>query len=480
MVSTERKTPQKVSTLTLVGIVVGSMVGGGVFTLPRSFGSATGVLGAIIAWIIAGTGMLMLAFVFQSLAVRRPDLDSGVYIYAKTGFGNFAGFNAAFGYWASNVAGNVFFLVFTMTTLGTFFPGLGEGNTILAVGLASACVWFFHYLIARGVRQAAAVNWIVTVAKLVPIIVFIIVVGFAFDPQTFAANFWGGETRSVKSLFDQVKDTMPVTTFVFLGVEGASVYSRFARRREDVGRATLLGFLSVLAIFASVTMVSYGVLPREDLANTHPPSMAAVLESVVGSWGATFISIGVIISVQGAYLAWTLINAEVLYVPATTAVMPKFLARNNKNHTPIAALITTNLAVQALLLTVLFVRDALDFMLALDTALSLVPYLFAAGYALKLTITRETYAAADESERRRQQIIAAAAVLYSIFLLYAAGLKYLLVASIVYAPGTLLYIWARREQGMRVFHPAEAVMCVGLVVAATVGIVLISTGYLTL
>jgi arginine:ornithine antiporter/lysine permease len=96
------------------------MVGGGVFTLPRSFGSATGVLGAIIAWIIAGTGMLVLAFIFQSLAVRRPDLDSGVYIYAKTGFGSYAGFNAAFGYWASNVAGNVFFLVFTMTTLGTF------------------------------------------------------------------------------------------------------------------------------------------------------------------------------------------------------------------------------------------------------------------------------------------------------------------------------------------------------------------------
>ncbi len=164
--------------------------------------------------------------------------------------------------------------------------------------------------------------------------VFIFVVGFAFDPQTFSANFWGGETRSVKSIFDQVTDTMLVTTFVFLGVEGASVYSRFARRREDVGRATVLGFLSVLAIFASVTMVSYGVLPRQDLANTRPPSMAAVLESVVGSWGATFISIGVIISVQGAYLAWTLINAEVLYMPARTAVMPKFLARNNKNHTP--------------------------------------------------------------------------------------------------------------------------------------------------
>jgi arginine:ornithine antiporter / lysine permease len=142
-------------------------------------------------------------------------------------------------------------------------------------------------------------------------------------------------------------------------------------------------------------------------------------------------------------------------------------------------LITTNVAVQALLLSMLVVRDALDFMLALDTALSLVPYLFAAGYALKLTITGETYGAADESERRRQQVIAVA-VVYSIFLLYAAGLKYLLVACIVYAPGTLLYIWARREQGMRVFRPAEAVICVALIVAAIVGIVLISTGYLAL
>jgi arginine:ornithine antiporter/lysine permease len=130
-------------------------------------------------------------------------------------------------------------------------------------------------------------------------------------------------------------------------------------------------------------------------------------------------------------------------------------------------LITTNVAVQALLLSVLVVRDALDFILALDTALSLVPYLFVAGYALKLTITREIYGAADESERRRQQVIAAVAVVYSIFLLYAAGLKYLLVACIVYAPGTLLYIWARRKQGMRVFQPAEAVICVALIVAGS-------------
>lgn len=467
---------QKVSVLTLTGMVVGSMVGGGVFTLPRQFGQATGVLGALIAWAIAGFGMLMLAFVFQSLAVRKPNLDTGMYIYAQEGFGNYSGFNSAFGYWASNVAGNVFFMVFTMTTLGEFFPGLGQGNTVLAVACASGLVWVFHYLIARGVRQATVINRIVTVAKLVPILVFIVIVGFAFDAGTFADNFWGGDAHTVSSLFEQVKDTMLITTFVFLGVEGASVYSRLARRREDVGRATVLGFVSVLALFASVTMVSYGVLPQSDLADAKPPSTGAVLESVVGSWGEDFISLAVIISVQGAYLAWTLINAEVLYMPARTSVMPRFLTRENPNATPIAALISTTLAVQVLLLLVLFVDDALDFMLKLDTALSLIPYLFAAGYAVKLTITRETYGPDDEAERRRQRAIGWLAVAYALFLLYSAGLEYLLLACIVYAPGTLLYVRARREQGNRVFTSVEAVACALLVVAASVGLVFIATG----
>jgi arginine:ornithine antiporter/lysine permease len=92
-------------------MVVGSMVGAGVFSLPRRFATETGVYGALIAWAIAGTGMLMLAFVFQTLAVRKPALDSGVYAYAKAGFGEYLGFFSAFGYWASACVGNVTYWV---------------------------------------------------------------------------------------------------------------------------------------------------------------------------------------------------------------------------------------------------------------------------------------------------------------------------------------------------------------------------------
>jgi arginine:ornithine antiporter / lysine permease len=124
-----------------------------------------------------------------------------------------------------------------------------------------------------------------------------------FKAGVFADNFWGGPDHSFSAIFQQAKGTMLITVFVFLGIEGASVYSRYARRREDIGKATVLGFLSVLSVFMLVTIVSYGAMPQHDLAAAAPPSMATVLESLVGPWGAVFIKVGVIISVLGAYLA---------------------------------------------------------------------------------------------------------------------------------------------------------------------------------
>src|SRR5689334_3207212 len=278
-------TAGKMSVPTLTGLVVGSMVGAGVFSLPARFGVATGILGSLIAWAVAGTGMLMLAFVFQNLAIRKPELDSGVFIYAKAGFGDYAGFNSAIGCWASTVAGNTFYWVFMCATVGTFFDSFGDGDTFLAVAISTVGVWVFHYLIARGVRDAAVVNRIVTVFKIIPILVFIVVLFVNFDAGVFSDNWTASGYDDLGSINEQVRNTMLITTFVFIGIEGASVYSRYARRREDVGKATVLGFLSVLSIFALVTLSSYSVVTQPELADTRQPSMIAVFESVVGDWG---------------------------------------------------------------------------------------------------------------------------------------------------------------------------------------------------
>ncbi|MEU3607522.1 basic amino acid/polyamine antiporter [Streptomyces sp. NPDC035033] len=467
----------KLSLLTLTAMVVGSMVGAGVFSLPRRFAQETGVAGALIAWAVAGLGMLMLAFVFQTLAVRRPDLDAGVYAYAKAGFGEYLGFFSAFGYWASACVGNVTYWVLIMSTVGAVVPALGDGDTALAIVLSSAGLWGFFLLVRRGVKEAAAINRIVTVAKIVPIVVFVVLALFFFEPSVFAEN-WGGADYA-GSLFDQVRGTMLATVFVFLGVEGASVYSRHAKRREDVGRATVLGFLSVFAVFASVTIVSYGILPMSEIAELRQPSMAGVLEAAVGTWGQVFVSAGLIVSVLGAYLAWTLMAAEVLFVAAGDEDMPRFLGRATENDVPAPALLLTTALSQVVLVVTAFSDDAFNFALDLTSALSLIPFLLAAAFALKIALRPHENRVAGRGTRR-ELVVAALATLYTAFLLYAAGLKFVLVSFLLYAPATLLFVQARRERNRRLFSPKEAVICAVSVAGAVVGVIALAAGWIEL
>ena len=479
MTTVETKAPSEVKKFpltTLIAMVVGSMVGAGIFSLPRNFALATGVYGALIAWAVAGTGMLMLAFVFQTLAVRKPDLDAGVYAYAKAGFGEYLGFFSGWGYWASACIGNVTYWVLISSTLGLLWPGtFGHGDTLAAVLLGSAGLWIFFILITRGVQEAAVINKIVTVAKVVPILTFIVVVIFALKADVFSANLWGGGAHSASALFGQVRATMLTTVFVFLGIEGASVYSRYAKRRQDVGRATVIGLVGVTAMMVAVTVFSYGILSRAELQGLRQPSMAGVMEAVVGYWGTAFISVGVIVSVLGAYLAWTMMAAEVLYVAAKDRDMPSFLTRTSGKNVPVPALIMTSVLIQLALVVTLFSADAFTFTLKLCSSLSLVPYLLAAAYALKLGASGETYDVRPQ-DRARQLFVAGLATFYTVFLVFAAGLDFLLLSFIIYAPGTVLFVMSRREQNRRYFSPTELIILVVAVAGFIAGIAALATG----
>jgi len=466
---------QQLSRGALVALVVGSMVGAGIFTLPAAFARTTGVLGTLIAWCIAGAGMLMLAFVFQTLSRRRPDLDAGIYAYAKAGFGNYLGFVSAFGYWIACCLADVACLILIKATLGQFFPIFGDGSTAVAILSASILVWGVHVLVLRGVREAAALNTIATIAKMVPIAIFIVVVIAGFRADIFALNFWGGTEQSLSSVAQQVRNTMLVTVFVFVGIEGASVYSRYAKDRNDVGVATVLGFIGVLCLLVLVTVFSYGILLREDLAALATPSMAGVMEAIVGPWGRVFISIGLLISILGNYLSWSLLAAEVLHSAGKTNTMPALLAQENRNGVPSAALWLTNIVIQAFLLVTWFAESAFTIALKMTSAMTLVPYLLVAAYACKIAFTGETYGG-DAGGRRGDGLRGAIATVYAAGMLYAGGAKFILLAALLYAPGTSLYFFARREQRQRVFTPVEMTVFGVLAVAALVALAALGSG----
>jgi len=468
----------KLSLVALTAMVIGSMVGAGIFSLPRTFALATGPFGALVAWAIAGIGMFALAMVFRTLAERKPDLDAGIFAYAKAGFGDYAGFLSAFGYWLVACIADVSYWVLIKSTLGAFLPIFGDGNTVAAVLVSSVGLWLFHLMVLRGIKSAAAVNTIVTVAKIVPIVIFIVILIAAFRLDLFRANFWGGTDLSGVGLLEQVGATMLVTVFVFIGIEGANVYSRYAQRRSDVGKATILGFTAVTALMVLVTILPYAVLDRSDIGAMRQPSMAAVLEAIVGTWGAIFVSIGLIVSVLGAYLAWTLISVEVLFNAARSGDMPKFLSGENGNGVPVAALWVTNAVIQLFLVSTLWSQDAFALMVKLTSAMVLVPYLLVAAYGLLIASRGETYDVRPK-ERGRDLVIGAVATLYAAFIIYAGGMKFLLLSAILYAPGTALYFQVRREQKLPLFTPVEWLVFLAAAIGCLVGAYGLATGGIT-
>ena len=230
---------------------------------------------------------------------------------------------------------------------------------------------------------------------------------------------------------------------------------------------------------AAWAMLPYAVLQRPEIAGMRQPSMATVLEAVVGHWGAIFISVGLLVSVLGAYLAWSLICAEVLFAAAKARDMPKLFSTENQNKVPAAALWLTNIVVQFFVITTYWSQDAFSLMLNLTSVMALIPFFLVALYGFLVAKRGETYKTRPE-ERTRDLIIAGIAVIYTAFLIYAAGMKFLMLSAILYGPGTVLYFWTRREQGKKMFTPIEWVIFLVAVIGAVIGIHGLVTGYITI
>jgi arginine:ornithine antiporter/lysine permease len=471
-------TSGKLTLLPLIALVVGSMIGGGVFNLPSDMSKAASPGAIMIGWAISGFGMLMLAFVYQSLAVRKPKLNAGPYAYARAGFGDFVGFNSAWGYWLSAFLGNVAYAVAIFSALSYFIPAFEGGNNLLSIVCASVLLWGIHFLVLSGVKQAAFINVITTVAKLVPIMLFILLGVLAFNLDKMNFNFWGAagaDSPGLGPILDQVRSTMLVTLWVFIGIEGASVYSERAANRADVGRATVIGFLGALAIYVLVSLIATGIMTQAELAGQKVPSMAGVFEQIVGPWGAMLINIGLIVSVGGAFLAWTLLSAEIPYACGRDGTFPKWFAAENENGSPANALLATTVMIQLFLILSFFSKNAYQFFYFIASVAILPPYVLSGAYALKLALSGEGYGAGDR-RRNWDILVGALATIYGLWLVYAAGLNYLLMCSVLFAPGILVYMQARRERGQPVFVGFESALAIVIVLLAVVAAYLMWTG----
>ena len=450
---------KKLGLSALTALVLSSMLGAGVFSLPQNMAAVASPSALLIGWAITGVGILFLAFAMLLLTRIRPDLDGGIFTYAREGFGELIGFCSAWGYWLCAVIANVSYLVIVFSALSFFTDSpelrlFGDGNTWQSIVGASVLLWVVHFLVLRGVQTAAGINLVATLAKLLPLGAFVALAALAFQLDTFRLDF-SGVALGVP-VWEQVKNTMLITLWVFIGVEGAVVVSARARHKRDVGRATLLAVLSALAVYLLVTLLSLGVVPRSELAEMRNPSMAGLMVRLMGSWGEIVIAAGLIVSVCGAYLSWTIMAAEVPYLAATHKAFPRLFARQNRNNAPSASLWLTNISVQASLVLIWLTGSDYGTLLTIASEMILVPYLLVGAFLLKIA-TRPLY-----------QAVGIGACIYGLWLLYASGPVHLLLSVVLYAPGLLVFLYARRTHQHDRSLKRREVALIGLLLVAAV------------
>ncbi|MCB5239006.1 amino acid permease [Niallia circulans] len=445
----------------LISLVVGNMVGSGIFMLPRSLAEVASPAGVILAWLLTGFGVLVTALVFGNLAIRKPNLTGGPQIYAKELFkpgskkSTLAGFMSTWGYWIGNLAGNIAIITTFAGYLSTFFPVLTSEAVLLEVGsftlyvgnaltflVCTILLWGTHFIILNGLENAGKLNILATSAKVIGFMLFIIIALFAFEKSNilpFVEPKINAAGNSV-GLFGQINSAAITTLWAFIGVESAVVFASRAKKQSDVKKATIFGLLIALAIYIGISTLVMGILSQDQLIASQKPLIDAI-EVVLGPVAGKVLAAIGLISLFGSTIGWIMLSAEVPYAAAKQGIfIPAFL-KENKKGIPTFSLIVTNLLGQLFIFSTISrsISQAFDFVIYIATLSYLVPYLISSFFQLKLVISGETYNSLKA--RRVDFVIGLIASIYSIWVIIAgtADIKTFSFGVLLLLSGILFY-----------------------------------------
>ncbi len=476
----------KLGVLALAAIVVSSMLGGGIYSLPQNMAAGASAGAVLLAWVITGIGIYFIVRTFSILSLARPDLKTGIYSYSRAGFGSYTGFTIGWSYWLCQVCGNVGYAVITMDALNYFFPPYFQGgNNLASIIGGSLIIWGFNFMVLKGIKQASIVNTIGTVLKIMPLILFIIIMLFVFSPAEFDFDFWGESAASkakLGSLETQIKSTMLVTLWAFIGIEGAVVMSNKAKNVQEIGKATFLGFISCLVIYILLSLTPFGYMSQAEISSVTNPSTAGILEKVVGKLGAWLMNIGLVISVLTSWLAWTIVTAQIPQAAAQDGTFPKAFTKENKVGSPSVSLWVTSAAMQIFLLLVYFSNNAWNTMLSITSVMVLPAYLTSCAYLWKMCSDGEYPSQNLPIKRSTALVTGVLGSIFALWLIYAAGLKYLLLADVILVLGIPVFIWARKQNNPTepCFQPHERWLAGLLVIVALWAIYAFAHGLINL
>lgn len=448
----------------LTALVFGMMVGSGIFNIPQNIAYSAGVSAAAVAWIITAFGILTLVFTFKFLSERRPDLNAGLYLYARQGFGIMPGYLTAWGYWLCTCFANVAYAVMLNDSFGSFFPQLlSHGWSTLF--FASALIWGVFAIVCSGIKTAVLINTAMSMIKTGCVMLIVVLLIVYFNWGMMADNIAVDNVATVSDggFISQIKNCMLVTLWCFIGIEGAVMMSGRARRPRDVARAGVAGFFSAWILYLLVSLLCFGIMSRAELSGLDNPSVAYVLKATCGEWAYWIVIISVILALGGSWIAWTIVCAEVPYTASRCGLFPIRFMKLSKLEIPTFGLLISSVIMQIFLIITLLSSQA--YLTALDvTGMMILPvYMFTGMYLWKISTNHNPYHLAT----------GLLCTIFCVFTIYSGGLTLFLETSLFYLLGLGFYFEVRREKKIHTYSKQEIFTILGLVIASAISIYLL-------
>lgn len=425
-----KENDQKIGLITTTSLVVGNMIGVGIFVLPAALAKYGSI--SLLGWMFTAIGAIILAKIFSNFSKILVNKSGGPYAYPRAGFGDFIGFLMAWGYWVACWVGNGGIAIAIVGALSFFFPVL-ETHSLYQVSIGLSLIWLFTWINTRGIKESGRVQVVTTVLKLVPL-AFVIIVGvFFFDINNFPAFNLTGEND-----FATFPVVAALTLYAFLGIECATIPTANVENPEvNVPKATMFGTILTGIVYILGTIILFGILPIDVLQNSAAP-FAEAAKLIAGDFGGYFVAVGVIISGLGVLNGWILVTGQMPMATANDNLFPKIFKKENKKGAPAVSLVIGSI-LSSLVMLMSFTEGLVDqFQIIVEIVVfvALVPYLFTAAAYILVIIDKKLHA----NSWVKTFVLGGLGMAYSIWAIYGTGQETVFYGFLLLMSGIPFYL----------------------------------------
>ena len=413
-------------------LVVGNMIGAGVFLMPAAMASFGSV--SLLGWVFSAIGSFFLARVFSNLSKLLPEGTGGPYAYTRHGLGDFAGFLVAWGYYLATSCANAAITISFVSALSTFLPVLAT-NTLAAVLTGLGAIWLLTWVNTRGVATSGKVQLATTILKLLPLL--IIAIGGLFFIK--AENFHPFNNTGT-SVWGAITATATMTMFSYIGIESATIPSgSVADPAKTISRATMLGLLIATLVYVLGSVSVMGIIPNKALQHSVTPfADAAVI--MFGPTARYWVSAGVAIAAFGALNGWTLVQGQVPFAIAKDKLFPAIFTRLNSKGVPYVGMIISGIII-SLFMSMNYTKALVEqfrFLLLLSVFTMLVPYLFSVTSYILIRLEKKS---TNGGGWVTAIVLGILAFVYTLWEIAGAGQGSVFYGFILLMAGVPFYVW---------------------------------------